>query len=250
MWDFNSGWQTARQRTNQRPVSRSRDHSGPMIVTRVSDRILMLPPSIIKLAAPVFHNINVTSLLSSLSEFLPTSAGAGQGVSSRTAAHHQDLVWSPLLAKEAFTRNREKLNCVLVCCELLNDLVNRFRNVILQPSMSTLLVRSSLCSLLISKTAKPILWARSWLPVIVLRVFLSQIRLTMPGFTNIYSPQNPLGQIGNFQLCPDWVLHLFWHGSAICLMTMLACLMTILAAALWHVTISWGDCFYQERARG
>ena len=50
-----------------------------MIVTRVSDRILMLPPSIIKLAAPVFHNINVTSLLSSLSEFLPTSAGAGQG---------------------------------------------------------------------------------------------------------------------------------------------------------------------------
>ena len=79
MWDFNSGWQTARQRTNQRPVSRSRDHSGPMIVTRVSDRILMLPPSIIKLTAPVFHNINVTSLLSYLSEFLPTSAGAGQG---------------------------------------------------------------------------------------------------------------------------------------------------------------------------
>ena len=64
---------------------------------------------------------------------------------------------SPLLAKEAFTRNREKLKCVLVCCELLNDLVNRFRNVILHPSMSTLLVRSSLYSLLISKTAKPIL---------------------------------------------------------------------------------------------
>ena len=64
---------------------------------------------------------------------------------------------SPLLAKEAFTRNRKKLKCVLVCCELLNDLVNRFRNVILHPSMSTLLVRSSLYSLLISKTAKPIL---------------------------------------------------------------------------------------------
>lgn len=61
-------------------------------------------------------------------------------------------------------------------------------------------------------------------------MFLSQIRLTMPGFTNIYSAQNPLGQIGHFKLSPGnfwvdtsftltWLYNLFDDHGCGCVMT-------------------------------